>query len=68
MSNGDIYVTIAKETDDPVATAKLILETQEDDETEPRPRCELCANSDTCWQYVARRVSGRVCDAFSFWD
>lgn len=68
MSDGGIYTTIAKETDDAEIKAKLILETQDDDETEPRPRCELCAFCDTCWQYEARRPSGRVCDAFSFWS
>lgn len=68
MSDGGIYSTLAKETDEPQITAKLILETQDDDETEPQPRCELCVFRDTCWQYEVRRVSGRVCDAFSFWD
>ena len=68
MSDGGMYTTIAKETDDPELTARLILEIQDDDEIEPRPRCELCVFRETCWQYEARRVSGRVCEAFSFWD
>lgn len=68
MSDGGIYATLAKDTDEPQITAKLILQTQDDEDTEPQPRCELCIYRDTCWQYEARRVSGRVCDAFSFWD